>query len=178
MKAKKNIIKKISHSNKKININFKRELKYVLKKKNFKFKKFNNLLIVFYSLKKILKISKEFKHNLYKTKNNLLINKTIYFNFITNGLDLKFENQYQNLYIKETYINNYLLKNSLISKNNDLNIIKLQKFITIIDNKYIENDFKINYNLNDYLNIVNILFFKIIFEFYINIKLNFLLKIN
>lgn len=139
MKEKKNIIKKKSLSNKKFFINYRREIKYLLKKKNFKFKKFNNLLIVFYSLKKILNLYKQIKLNIYKTKNSLLLKKYIYFNFITNGLDLKYDNQIQNLTDNNIFISNFLIKNTIIAKNNNINIVKLQNFLILIDNKFIDN---------------------------------------
>ena len=118
MKEKKNIIKKILpyNTDKSIKLNYKKEVKYIFKRRNFKNKNFNFLLIIYYSLKKILKIIKYNKYNSYKTKNNLLINKYIYFNYITNGLDLKYNSQLkQNLY-DNVYISNYLIKKSLISK--------------------------------------------------------------
>ncbi len=176
MKEKKNIIKKKLLSNKKFFINYKREIKYLLKKKNFKFKKFNNLLIIFYSLKKILNLYKQIKLNIYKTKNNLLLKKYIYFNFITNGLDLKYDNQFQNLTDNNIYISNFLIKNTIIIKNNNANIVKLQNFLILIDNKFIDN-IENNDSTIDYFFLNNLIFINYFKEFYINININLLSKL-
>ena len=176
MKEKKNIIKRKSLSNKKFFINYKREIKYLLKKKNFKFKKFNNLLIIFYSLKKILNVYKQIKLNIYRTKNNLLLKKYVYFNFITNGLDLKYDNQIQNLTNNNIYISNFLIKNTIIMKNNNIDIVKLQKFLTLISNNFIDN-IKNEDSTIDYFIINNLIFVNYIKEIYINIYTNILLKL-
>lgn len=176
MKEKKNIIKRKSLSNKNFFINYKREIKYLLKKKNFKFKKFNNLLIVFYSLKKILNVYKQIKLNIYKTKNNLLLKKYVYFNFITNGLDLKYDNQIQNLTNNNIYVSNFLIKNTIIMKNNNIDIIKLQNFLTLIDNNFIDN-VKNEDSTIDYFFINNLIFVNYIKEIYINIYINIILKL-
>lgn len=176
MKEKKNIIKKKSLSNKKFFINYRREIKYLLKKKNFKFKKFNNLLIVFYSLKKILNLYKQIKLNIYKTKNSLLLKKYIYFNFITNGLDLKYDNQIQNLTDNNIFISNFLIKNTIIAKNNNINIVKLQNFLILIDNKFIDNIENSDSTI-DYFILSNLIFINYFKEFYINININLLSKL-
>lgn len=179
MKEKKNIIKKILpyNADKSIKLNYKKEVKYIFKRRNFKNKNFNFLLIIYYSLKKILKIIKYNKYNLYKTKNNLLIDKHIYFNYITNGLDLKYNSQLkQNLY-NNVYISNYLIKKSLISKSNNLDIMKLHKFLNIIDGKYVNNTDIVDSYL-DYFNYINLIYFNYILNFY-NIQKNIVLfKIN
>lgn len=177
MKAKKNIIKKISLTNNNYLIKFKREFKFLLKKKNYKFKKFKLLLKVYYSIKNLIKFYKIIKLNFYKIKLKLLIKKTSYFNFITNGLDLKYENNYQEFNIKNLDIKNFNNKNLIISKINNLNIVKLQQFLTIIDNHYI---YELNEDfLLDIFFISHILFFNIFIEIYKNlINLNLLKLIN
>lgn len=179
MKERKNIIKRISqfNSDKIIKLNYKKEIKYIFKKKNFKNKKFNQLLLVYYSIKKILKLIRYNKYNIYKTKNNLLINKSIYFNFITNGLDLKYNLQLkQNLY-DNVYISNYLIKKTLISKSNNLDIIKLHKFFSLIEDKYI-NNFKFETPYLDYFNFINLIYFNFIYNIYNIYKFILISKIN
>lgn len=167
MKAKKNIIKKISLTNKNYLIKFKREFKFLIKKKNFKFKKFKILLKIFYSIKNLIKFYKIIKFNFYKIKLNLFIKNNYYFNFITNGLDLKYENTYQNFNINCLNIKNYKNKNLILTNSDDLNILKFQQFLTIVNNKYIyanNEDFLIDiFFLNIYL------FYNLILEFYKNL---------
>lgn len=175
MKGKKNIIKKISLTNKNYLIKFKREFKFLIKKKNFKFKKFKILLKIYYSIKNLINFYKIIKLNNFKIKSTLLINNNYYFNYITNGLDLKYDNTFQNFELNTLSIKNYKNKNLIISNNNQLDIIKFQKFLFIIDNKYVNS--LICDNLFDFFFISIILTNSLILEFYKNIILINLIKL-
>lgn len=174
---KKNIIKKTSLSNNKFRLDYKREVKYLFKRRSFKYKKGSKLIMYFYLCKNILKTHKYIKYNLYKTKNSLLIYKNIYFNCITNGLDLKYENLYQELYSNEIYLSNYIQKNTIYSSSNNLNIVKLQKFITIIDNYFI-NELLYENSIYDYFILTNIINFSYYKEIYKSFIFQILIKIN
>jgi hypothetical protein len=179
MKEKKNIIKKISqfNSDKIIKLNYKKEIKFIFKKKNFKNKRFNQLLLVYYSIKNILKLIRYNKYNIYKTKNNLLINKFVYFNFITNGLDLKYDSQLKQDLYNNVYISNYLIKKTLISKSDNLDIIKLHKFFNLIENKY-TNNFNSEDSYLDYFNFINLIYFNFLYNIYNMYKFILINKIN
>nr|NP_149371.1 ymf74 [Tetrahymena thermophila]AAK77568.1 ymf74 [Tetrahymena thermophila] len=155
---------------------FKREFKFLIKKKNFKFKKFKILLKIYYSIKNLINFYKIIKLNNFKIKSTLLINNNYYFNYITNGLDLKYDNTFQNFELNTLSIKNYKNKNLIISNNNQLDIIKFQKFLFIIDNKYVNS--LICDNLFDFFFISIILTNSLILEFYKNIILINLIKIN
>nr|QBI37878.1 Ymf74 [Tetrahymena rostrata]QGS65255.1 Ymf74 [Tetrahymena rostrata] len=158
-------------------MNYKKEVKYILKKRNYKFKKFKKLMLFSRYISNFLKNTVIFKKLNLKIKNNLLIKKYIYVNSITHGLDLKYDNLVvQNLYQKNIYSSNFFKNKHIIAKNDDININKLYKFLILVENNNYIN-FEINNNVNDYfLNNLN-LFFSIIWEYQILIKQIYLLKL-
>nr|QBI37922.1 Ymf74 [Tetrahymena rostrata] len=158
-------------------MNYKKEVKYILKKRNYKFKKFKKLMLFSRYITNFLKNTVIFKKLNLKIKNNLLIIKYIYINSITHGLDLKYDNLVvQNLYQKNIYSSNFFKNKHIIAKNDDININKLYKFLILVENNNYIN-FEINNNTNDYfLNNLN-LFFSIIWEYQILIKQIYLLKL-
>ena len=96
--------------------------------------------------------------------------------FITNGLDLKYDNQIQNLTNSNIYISNFLIKNLIIAKNNNINIVKLQSFLVLIDNNYI-NSIENEDSTIDYFIFSNLIFINYFKELYINININILSKL-
>nr|YP_740723.1 Ymf74 [Tetrahymena malaccensis]ABI51632.1 Ymf74 [Tetrahymena malaccensis] len=155
---------------------FKREFKFLIKKKNFKFKKFKLLLKIYYSIKNLIKYYKIIKLNNSMIKSKLLIKTYSYFNFLTNGLDLKYENLYQDFNTNNLIFKHYKIKNLIITDKNNLSIIKFQQFLNIIDNKYI-NEFNED-SLLDIFYINLFLYYNLILEFYKNLINTQLLKIN
>lgn len=177
MKKKINIIKKISQPNKIIKIPYKKELRYILKKKNFRNKKFIVLIKLLYSLKHIYKLSQYFKYNSYKIKKKLLTNSYIYFNYITDGLNLKYDDLLiQKLDNSSIIFSNYLGKKSIVSCIDDLKVVKTQKFIALIDSNYIA--YNISCNSTDYFIVANNLIFCYLYEIYKNNIITLLAIIN
>lgn len=165
MKKKKNIIKKIKSINifkffyKKSNKHFVREFK-------FKFKKFDKILDNFKFIIKINKFYKKTRLHSYYIKNKFLYNKSVYFNYISNGLDLKYDlNLNQNFY-NISYINNFKNIKILYSKIDNLEIIKLQKYLKFIDQKYVCCEIY-KFDLYDYFILTNMLYYNLILNIYV-----------
>lgn len=163
-----NIIKKTLQSENKFNFEYRREFKFNFKKRGLKFRRFGLLSISHLSMRFILKFNRCIKHNYLRIKEKLLLNKYIYFNYITNGLNLKYDElKIQNLNDKNILILNYNVKNSFIVCNGSTDIIKTQKFLYFIENCFIGVGCGyIDSNPLDYFNINLILFYKILIEFY------------
>lgn len=162
MKAKKNIIKKISQFNN-FKLKHKKELKHWIRSKNFKNKNFNILLNSIKYFKSLYIINKYCKYNIIKTILVFNLNKNIYFNYITDGLNLKYDEQLVQFSDKNNYIINFNFKKIIYSKDNSLNVNYLQKLYTIYDNKFINNN-KIIFNNYDIFNVNMFIFFSIINE--------------
>lgn len=144
-----------------------KELRYILKKKNFRNKKFLALIKLLYSLKCTYRLSQYFKYNSYKVKQNLIIHSHIYFNYITDGLNLKYDDLLiQNLNNKSINLNNYLGKKIIVSSSDDLKIVKMHKFVSLVDSQYIVHT--LNYSNLDYLALANDLIFCYLYEIYKN----------
>lgn len=176
MKAKKNIIKKISQFNS-FKLKHRKELKHWIRTKNFKNKNFNVLLNSVKYLKSLYRINKYCKHNIIKTSLIFNINNNIYFNYITNGLNLKYDDQLVQFSDKNTFIINFKLKKIIYSKDSSLNINSLQKLYTVYDNKYINNN-KLLFDYYDIFNINAYIFISLMNEIYLVLIRNLLLKIN
>lgn len=176
MKAKKNIIKKISQFNS-FKLKHKKELKHWIRAKNFKNKNFNILLIGAKYLKSLYEINKHYKKNIIKTSLIFNLNKNIYFNYITDGLNLKYDDQIVQFSDKNNFIINFNLKKIIYSKDNSISISNLQKLCTIYDNKFINNN-KLVFNSYDIFNMNVFIFLSIINESYLILIKNLLLKIN
>jgi len=147
MKAKKNIIKKISQFNS-FKIKHKKELKHWIKTKNFKYKNFNIIINNIKSLKLLYRINKYYKHNIIKTLFLFGLNKNIYFNYITNGLNLKYDDQLIQFSEKNNFIINFELKKVIYTKYELTSLNNLQKLCTIYDNKFINKN-KTDIDIND-----------------------------
>lgn len=171
---KKNIIKKISQFNS-FKLKHKKELKHWIRTKNFKNKNFNILLNSVKYFKSLYKINNYCKHNIIRILLIFNLNNNVYFNYITNGLNLKYDDQQVQFSEKNNFIINFKLKKIIYAKNNSLNINSLQKLCTIYDAKFVNND-NLVFNSNDIFNI-NI-FFSIINEIYYILIKNLLIKIN
>lgn len=176
MKAKKNIIKKISQFNS-FKLKHKKELKHWIRSKNFKNKNFNILLNSIKYFKSLYVINKHCKYNIIKISLAFNLNKNIYFNYITDGLNLKYDEQLIQFSDKNNYIINFNLKKIIYSKDSSLNINYLQKLCTIYDSKFISNN-KITFNSYDIFNINMFIFFSVINEIYLILIKNLLIKIN
>lgn len=162
-----NIIKKKNIKNVYI-LKFKKiYLKRKLKKRNLKSKEFKILYFIFFKIKFLINYIKYIKYNLLKTKKNILIYKNIYFSYLTDGLNLKYDSlSIQNLNNKNIYILNYKKKKSFMTKNNEIDILKTQKFYSLIENIYIINDFNYKDSFFDYFFINLFLNFFFFLEFY------------
>jgi len=176
MKARKNIIKKISQFNN-FKLKHKKELKHWIRAKNFKNKNFSILLNSARYLKSLYEINKCCKHNIIKTLLNFNINNNIYFNYITNGLNLKYDDQLVQFSDKNNYIINFKLKKTIYTKNNLLVANSLQKLCIIYDNKFVNNN-KLVSNFYDIFNTNIFISLSIINEIYLILMKNLLLKIN
>lgn len=175
MKEKKNIIKKISPSNA-YEFLFRREIKRCLKKKQYKLKKYKIILKNVKYFKFNTELLVYYKNLKQKSKNASLIKKNIYLNCITDGLNLKYDDLAVQLINKRYNINNYDIINTVYSKN-DLNIVKLFKFMTVIDKKYILFNTEI-LNNSDFFFSSYYLYLNQTFEIYKNLYLILLCKIN
>lgn len=163
MKGKKNIIKKISHSNPYVFL-FRREIKRCFKKKQYKLKKYNIILKNIKYFRYTVKILNYFKLLQLKIKNLNLIKKNIYLNYITDGLNLKYDDLLVQIIERKKCVNNFQIINIVYSKN-DLNIVKLHKFLTLFDKKYYIFNTE-SLNLNDYYFSTSIIFYSQILEIY------------
>lgn len=175
MKAKKNIIKKISQFNS-FKLKHRKELKHWIRTKNFKNKNFNILLNSVKYLGPLYKINKYCKHNIVKTSIFFNINNNIYFNYITNGLNLKYDDQLVQFSDKNNFIINFKLKKTVYTKNNSLNVNSLQKLCTIYDNKYVNSN-KFLFDFYDIFNVNTLIFSSLINEIYSVLIKNLLLKL-
>ena len=146
---------------------YKREFKFMFKKKNFKFKYFKTLIQAFYLFKFFNKSSRYIKNNVLKVKSKFLIKKYIYFNYITDGIDIKYSDQIQqNLDNKYVFVKNFLKKNIIYSRVDRLNILKLQQIIILFNNKYTINNLNYIYSQeNDYFLIINLIYIFILISF-------------
>jgi len=171
MKKKKNIIKKIE-LNKIYKFKFKKGLKRVFKRISFKYKFFYKVGFFKKSFINLNKLIKNFKYNLLNINKFFIKKRYNYFNYISDGLDLKYNNLYQDL-SKLNYINQFNKKKNIILKENNLDLIKYQKFITFLDNNYI---YTINFKLNllDFFKATNYMYYCILKN---NYKLYLLLLI-
>ena len=138
MKRRKNIVKKIELT-KKFKLSYKKEFKHYLKEPRLKFKFFYKILFFMKSFYRINNLYKFFKYNSLNINNGLLIKRYSYFNYITNGLDLKYNNIQQDVF-NLNFLNSFNNKKLIFLNNYDGDIIKFQKFITIIDNNCIFAD--------------------------------------
>lgn len=164
MKKKKNIIKKIKSINT-FKFFYKKSNKHFVREFKFKFKKFDKILNNFKSIIKINKFYKKIRLHGYFIKNKFLYNKSVYFNYISNGMDLKYDlNLNQNFY-NVAYINNFKNIKIFYSKIDNLDIIKLQKYIKFIDQKYIYCE-NYKFNLDDYFILANMLYYSLIINIY------------
>jgi len=147
MKAKKNIIKKISQFNS-FNLKHRKELKHWIRAKNFKYKNFNIILSSSKNLKLVYKINKYYKYSIVKILSLLRINKNIYFNYITNGLNLKYDDQLVQFSEKNNFIINFDLKKTIYANYELININSIQKLCVIYDGKFMYKN-KIILTTND-----------------------------
>ncbi len=175
MKGKKNIIKKISHSNP-YTFLFRREIKRCFKKKQYKLKKYSIILKNIKYFKYTVKILNYFKFLQLKIKNLVLIKKNIYLNYITDGLNLKYDDLLVQIIERKKCVNNFQIINTVYSKN-DLNTVKLHKFLTIFDKKYYIFAIE-SLNFNDYYLSTFIIFCSQILEIYKYLYVCIILKIN
>lgn len=172
MKKKKNIIRKIE-SSKAFKFRFKKSFKHFFKKTYLKYKFFSKVSFYFRSFYRLNRLVKFFKYNILNINKNFIIKRYSYFNYISNGLDLKYNNVSQDLN-NLNYIYQFDKKKSIILNNYNLDIIKYQKFITFLDCNYIFSN-NISFNLNDFFESSFILYFSILYNTY---KLYYLLLIK
>jgi hypothetical protein len=163
MKKKKNIIKKIE-SNKAFKFRFKKSFKHFFKKTYLKYKFFYRVGFFYKSFYKLNRLVKSFKYNILNINKNFIIKRSNYFNYISNGLDLKYNNIFQDL-SNINYIYQFDKKKSIILNSCNLDIIKYQKFITFLEYNYIYSD-KLNFNLSDFFESSFILYFSILYSSY------------
>lgn len=169
MKKKKNIIKKIE-LNKIYKLSYKKEFKHYLKESRFKNKFFFKIAYNIKSIIKLTKLVKLTRFYVLNICNKFLVNKSNYFNYTTNNLDLKYNNVTQNVN-EFKYIYDFCTKKSIILNNQNIDLIKYQKFITFIDNNYIYSE-NLNFNYKDIFNSTNNIILSFIKE---NYNLNYLL---
>ena len=170
MKKKKNIIKKIE-LNKVFKLFSKKGFKHYFKEARLKDKFFIKVSKYYKSFFKLNILSKYYKYNILNINKNFLIKKSSYFGYISNGLDLKYN---ENISIDNyNYITSFNKKKSIYLSDNHLEIIKYQKFITFLSNNYVLTE-KFDLNYNDYFNTSNFLFYSVLANQY---NLNYLLLI-
>ena len=171
MKKKKNIIKKINAN--KFKFFFRKGFKHFFRRVQFKFKYFKKLNFYSKSLYKLKNTIKFYKFLNININKNFIKNRFNYFNYISNGLDLKYSNILQDL-TEFDYIVSFDKKKSILLKVSQIEIIKYQRFLSFIDNNYF--NFKtINIIEVDFLCSSSKLYYSILLN---NYKLNYLLLIN
>lgn len=157
MKKKKNIIKQINFKNK-IVFFYKKSLKHIINRyylKNRFFFRRTFILNKTYHLKKLYKYT---KNNINYIYNNFIINKLNFFNYFTNNLDLKYANNHLNI-LGVNFIKDFKKKNHILLNYTDIELIKYQKFIHMLDNNYIYTTIN---NISNYdifktnINLINI----------------------
>lgn len=163
MKKRKNIIKKIE-LNKIYKISYKKEFKHYFKESRFKNKFFFKIAYNIKSISKLTKLAKLTRFYILNIHKNFLINKSNYFNYITNNLGLKYNNLSQNI-CETKYIYDFYKKKSLILSNQNIELIKYQKFITFIENNVIFSE-NLNFNYKDFFDVTHNISFSFIKEHY------------
>lgn len=172
MKKKKNIIKKID-LNKNFKISYKKELKHYFKESRFKNKFFFKIAFNLKSISMLNKLVKLNRYNILNINKNLIIKRFSYFNYITNSLDLKYNNLCLNLNNFQ-YIYDFNKKKTVYLNIYSEDLLKYQKFISFIDNNCI-NYTDLNFDNKDIFNTTNNIYYSFIKNNYI---LSYLLLLN
>lgn len=172
MKKKKNIIKK-TELNKIYKLSFKKGFKHYFKKSRLKNKFFFKISCYMNSFYKINKLAKYVRKNILEINKNFIIKRYSYFNYITNGLDLKYDEHTCQDLSNLNYINQLNNKRNILIKISDLDILKFQKFITYLDQVCINIE-NLNQDINDYFDSTNNIYYSFLKN---NYKLSYLLLI-
>lgn len=145
MKKNENIIKRINLT-KKYKFNNRKSYKHYFKVVNLKYKFFNKVSFYWRSFYYLSRLVKYYKYNILNISRCFIVNRYNYFNYISNGLDLKYNNLYQSLNNLD-FIYQFDKKRSIFLKSPDLSVLKYQKFISFLDDNYIYNDY---FDINSY----------------------------